>query len=39
MLKPDLVYLQETKLAVISSDVARNAVGADFASNFAFLPA
>jgi exonuclease III len=37
--RPDLVYLQETKLSDINSSIVRNTLGSEFDSNFVFLPA
>jgi hypothetical protein len=37
--KPELIYLQETKMALISPGVVRNTLGTDFENNFLFLPA
>jgi exonuclease III len=37
--KPDIICLQETKLACISSTNVRNILGLGFDDNFVFLPA
>jgi exonuclease III len=36
--RPDVVCIQETKMTVINPLTVRNALGADFESNFVFLP-
>jgi exonuclease III len=39
ILRPDLICFQETKMASLNASVVRDSIGADFESNFAFLPA
>jgi exonuclease III len=37
--KPDILCIQETKLAAITSALTKNILAPDFADNFGFLPA
>jgi DNA phosphorothioation-dependent restriction protein DptG len=37
--KPDIVCLQETKLAAINQSTIKNVLGHDYDNSFAFLPA
>jgi exonuclease III len=39
LVRPDLVYLQETKLENITTATIRNVLGLEFERDFVFLPA
>jgi exonuclease III len=36
--RPDIICIQETKLAVITPSIVRETLGADFQDSFVFLP-